>query len=251
MLAQIFYDSILSKNLNSMKKFLLSFIIIAVFSGFVFWTGWTQAKVPPKYCGIVVSKTDGVSENPVTNGKFSWYWQFLLPTNAQIQTFNIQPLSFSKSFATELPSSDFVKQVFKTTATFDYTFSFDIMLTVSPEGLLGLYKENMISDEKSLYEYLDGAATYIAQMAGGYFIKKSQENPKFRPETVRRDDLMRYVQPYIEYPQIEVSTVALTSYTLADTELFNVLKARLQTDSINFEKNDLNTDSTDTGNDDE
>ena len=244
MLAQVIYDSILSKNGISMKKFFASFLILALFSLFVFWVGWTQVKIPADSCGIVVSKTHGISQNPVLPGKFSWYWQFLLPTNAQVVKFNIQPLSVSKSFKTSLPSADFIKQALNISSPIDYIFNFDITLSVTPEELVELYRQNKISDEKSLNEYLDLAASYIAQMASNYYIKKADENPKFRPESVRRDDLMRSVQPYTEYPEIEVITVALTSYSLADKELYQTLKARIEFDS-------LNTINSDTGNENE
>ena len=218
-----------------MKKFFASFLILALFSLFVFFLGWTQIKIPQTSYGIVVSKTDGISSSPVIPGKFSWYWQFLLPSNAKILSFKIEPYSVKKSFSTSLPSADFIRQALNVSAPLDYSFNFDISMTVSPEGLVELYKENRISDEKSLADYFDSAASYIAQMAAGYYIKKNDENPKFRPENVRRDDLMRSIQPYIEYPQIEVMTVALTSYSLADKELYQTLKAKIEFESLGKE----------------
>ena len=222
MLAQIFYDSILSKNLISMKKFFACFIILMLFSAFVFWTGWTQIKLSPDSCAVVVSKTNGVSEKPVKPGEFSWYKQFLLPTNAQLVQFKITPVNVSKTFKTTLPLPGTNND-----ANFEYNFEYYITLTVSPEEIVELYRQNLISDDDSLQKYLEGCADYISQLSSAYYIKKSQENPKFRPETVRRDDLIRNVQPYKEYPEVEVVTIALTSYKFPDYELYSQVKQLL------------------------
>ena len=87
-----------------MKKFLACVFILAVFTGAVFYVGWTQFRVKPDTIGIVVSKTNGVDEKPVLNGEFAWHWQFLLPTNATLKTFQIKPVSVQKTISGCLPS---------------------------------------------------------------------------------------------------------------------------------------------------
>ena len=87
-----------------MKKFLLALFILAVFSGFVFYIGWTEIKVNPDEIGVVISKTGGLDPEPVINGEFSWHWEFLLPTNAKIKTFSLKPLNVTKSVSGELIS---------------------------------------------------------------------------------------------------------------------------------------------------
>ena len=54
-----------------MKKFLISLFILIIFSAVVFFFGWTQYRVKPEEFGVVISKTDGIDETPVENGKFS------------------------------------------------------------------------------------------------------------------------------------------------------------------------------------
>ena len=89
-----------------MKKFLACVFILAVFTGAVFYVGWTQFRVKPDTIGIVVSKTSGVDEKPVLNGEFAWHWQFLLPTNATLKTFHIKPYSTQKTISGTLPSGE-------------------------------------------------------------------------------------------------------------------------------------------------
>lgn len=249
MLAQTIYDSILSKNLISMKKFLACLFILTLFSAFVFWTGWTQIKLKPDCCGVVVSKTHGVSPDPVKPGKLTWYPQFLLPTNAQLIQFKIKPLSISKTFTTSLPSAAIITHGIDSSFDFNYKLDFSITLTVSPEEIVELYTQNLISDDESLQKYLEGCADYITQLSANYFIKKSQENPKFRPESVRRDDLLRSVQPYKEYPNVEVVTVALTSYDFVDYELYTQFRQKIS-ESPEYQASDI-SDSANSGDENE
>lgn len=229
-----------------MKKFFACLFILTLFSAFVFWTGWTQIKLEPDSCGVVVSKTHGVSPEAVIPGKLTWFPQFLLPTNARLIQFKIKPLSITKSYKTSLPSAALVSGGSDSGLNFNYSFDFSITLTVSPEEVVELYRQNLISDDDSLQKYLEGCADYITQLSAEYFIKKSQENPKFRPENVRRDDLIRSVQPYKEYPDVEIITIALTSSEFADYELYNQLKVKIS-ESPDFQASDIQADSANSG----
>lgn len=222
---QTIYDVILSKKVFSMKKFFASFIILALFSLFVFFLGWPTFKVSPKSYALVVSKTSGVSDKIVKNGEFSWFWQFLLPTNASLVRFNIEPyFSASKTFSSKLPSADFYKGSADTEPSFAYNFNFSISMTVTPEDFLELYKAGKVTGQESLTKLFDSAADYISQLAGNYFIKKHEENPSFRPENIRREDLIRAIQSYKEYPELEIITLALTSYEMPDINLYNQIR---------------------------
>ena len=98
-----------------MKKFLACVFILAVFSGVVFYFGWTQFRVKPDTIGIVVSKTHGIDDKPVLNGKFSWHWQFLLPTNAELRTFEIKPVNVTKEVSGCLPSGEAYASIYGNT----------------------------------------------------------------------------------------------------------------------------------------
>ncbi len=249
MLAQTIYDSILSKNLISMKKFLACLFILTIFSAFVFFVGWTQVKVPPKSYALVVSKTSGVSDKIVKNGEFSWFWQFLLPTNASLVRFNIEPyFSTTKTFSSKLPSADFYKSSTDSTPSFAYNFNFSISMTVTPEDFLELYKANKVTDQESLMKFFDSAADYIIQLAGNYYIKKHEENPNFHPENVRREDLIRAIQSYKEYPELEIITVSLTSCEMPDISLYNQIRNHFDASEYFAGKNPENqkTDNTNT-----
>lgn len=224
-----------------MKKFFASFVILALFSFFIFWLGWAQIKVPPKSYALVVSKTHGVSDRIVKNGEFSWFWQFLLPTNASLVPFSIEPyFSTTKTFSSKLPSADFYKGSADSVPTFAYNFNFSISLTVTPEDFLELYKANKVTDQESLTKFFDSAADYITQLAGNYFVKKHEDNPSFHPENVRREDLIRSIQSYKEYPELEIITISLTSYEMPDITLYNQIRNYFDASEFFADKSPVN-----------
>ena len=87
-----------------MKKTFIAFFILLIFCGAVFFIGWTQLRVEPDSCGIVVTKLNGASEKPIQPGEFYWNWEFLLPTNAQLITFKVTPANLTKTTSGSLPS---------------------------------------------------------------------------------------------------------------------------------------------------
>lgn len=212
-----------------MKKFNLCLLILILFGAFVFYTGWTQRKVDADKIGIVISKTGGVCEEPLIPGQFNWHWEFLLPTNAKIKQFTIEPVNVTKTVRGQLPSGDLYTSIFSSQDSFSYYFTFSLSVTLSPEAIVSLYKENKISSNEDLIAYMNGACDSIAQLATDYYLSKSRENPDFNLEKIRRDDVIRAVQTYKEYPEIELSTFALVESKVPDYNLYR----RLQYQGIN------------------
>lgn len=202
-----------------MKKFLICVLILAAFSGVVFWFGWTEVKVKPGEVGIVTTKTDGVSDHYVQNGEFSWYWQFLLPTNAQIQKYSIEPRNTVKTITGALPSADYYSGY-----NFTYSFTYTISLTVEPQSIVNLIKLNRITNDDELTQYLSNAADAVAQLTTNYLLTKLKDNPNYRIESVRRDDILRAINLNREYPEIELTIFAITDSKVPDFKLYEKLQ---------------------------
>lgn len=203
-----------------MKKFLACLFILAVFTGLVFYAGWTQFRVKADTIGIVVSKTSGIDDKPVLNGEFAWHWQFLLPTNATLKTFHIKPVSVVKTVSGTLPSGEAYASIFNADRLFDYSFTFDIQLTLSPEAVVELMKLNKITDDTDLAAYLEGAAAVLSQNAANYILSRAETNPAFRPESLRRDELLRGIQIYKDFPEVDVSVFAIQNSKLPDYNMY-------------------------------
>ena len=214
-----------------MKKFLACVFILAIFSGVIFYFGWTQFRVKPDTIGIVVSKTNGIDDKPVQNGEFAWHWQFLLPTNATLKTFHIKPLESVKTISGALPSGEAYAAIYGAEGLFNYSFTFDISLTVSPEAVVELMKLNKITDDSDLAAYLEGAAGTLAQHAANFILTKAQDNPDFRAESLRREEILRGIQIYKDFPEIDVSVFSIQNSKLPDYKMYKKIQ-NMQPDEL-------------------
>ncbi len=215
-----------------MKKFLACVFILLIFTGVVFYIGWTQFRVKPDTIGIVVSKTSGIDEKPVLNGEFAWHWQFLLPTNAVLKTFHIKPVSVQKTVSGTLPSGEAYASIYKADKLFDYSFTFDIQLTLSPEAVVELMKLNKITDDTDLTAYLEGAAGTMAQHAANYILNRAETNSAFKTEALNRDEILRGIHIYKEFPELDVSVFSIQSSKLPDYKMYEKI-SNMQPDQLN------------------
>ena len=214
-----------------MKKFLACVFILAIFSGVIFYFGWTQFRVKPDTIGIVVSKTNGIDDKPVQNGEFAWHWQFLLPTNATLKNFHIKPVESVKTISGALPSGEAYAAIYGAEGLFNYSFTFDISLTVSPEAVVELMKLNKITDDSDLTAYLEGAAGTLAQHAANFILTKAQDNPDFRAESLRREEILRGIQIYKDFPEIDVSVFSIQNSKLPDYKMYKKIQ-NMQPDEL-------------------
>lgn len=215
-----------------MKKFLACVFILVIFSGIVFYFGWTQFRVKPDSIGIVISKTNGIDDKPVENGEFAWHWQFLLPTNAQLKIFHIKPVEVVKTVSGALPSGEAYAAIYGAEGLFNYSFTFDISLTVSPQALVELMKLNKITDDSDLTAYLEGAAGTLAQHAANFILSKADGNPDFRAESLRREEILRGIQIYKDFPEIDVSVFSIQTSKLPDYKMYKKIQ-NMQPDELN------------------
>ena len=220
-----------------MKKFLACVFILAVFTGIIFYIGWTQVRVKPDTIGIVVSKTNGVDDRPVLNGEFSWRWQFLLPTNAILKSFHIKPVEIKKTVSGALPSGEAYASIYKADGLFNYSFTFNISLTLSPEAVIELMKLNKITDDSDLSAYLEGVAGTLAQHAAAFILNKADYNPDFHPEALKREELLRGIQIYNDFPEVDVIVFSLQASKLPDYKMYKKIQ-NMQPDELDSGKND-------------
>lgn len=154
-----------------MKKstsFFLCLIILLAAGGFAFYVGWSQFKVEPGNVGILVSKTGGTNPAPITHDRFSWNWEFLIPTNASLLTFSPKPCTFEKVVGGVLPSGKEYEKVYGGAADFSYSFVFSVTLKCTAEQIASLVAAKEISSQADLEKLLDrnaGAACAAAANA--------------------------------------------------------------------------------------
>ena len=183
-----------------MKNF-ICFIILLIFAALVFAVGWTQIKVKPGYVGVVQSKTGGINEKLIIPGKFSWHKEFLIPSNASINKFENKPYNCTKTISGKRgPGAD-------------YSFTFQISLSYLPEIITELLKDNKISNQEDLDQYLDGVAAYLAQRSADFYLSHFLQNPAFIPQSITITELTSAIALYKEYPEFDINVLALTDYS--------------------------------------
>ncbi|MCK9169206.1 MAG: hypothetical protein M0P01_02200 [Treponema sp.] len=203
------------------KKNIAEIIIVIIFVGFVFFGGWTQFKVGPEKCGILISKTSGVNRDPVLPGKFTWHWECLIPTNAELRLFSLKPYTETKSIQGSLPSADVYSGVFDMHPDFSYRFDFSISGKAVPDDIAQLVKNGIISDSDSLNSYLDSAYSVLANKAAVFILDKIAENPSFRPESLKPDDILNGIRAAENWPFIIFTDFSISFSKLPDRTLYN------------------------------
>lgn len=220
-----------------MKKFFTCVLIVAIFGLFVFFSGWKQIKVKPDEVGVVISKLGGINEKPIVPGTFSWNKEFLLPTNAELKIFDLTPLNTTKTNSGKLPSANIYSSFFTSDIEFNYQITYTISLNITPQDLIVLLKQNKIKNSDDLQSYLSNCADSICQMTTEYILKKAENNPNFRAESLRRKDIAKNVDFYEQFPNVEISVLAITNSELPDFSLYK----KLQTQVLENTQNLFNT----------
>ncbi len=230
-----------------MKKFFICVLIVTIFGVFVFFRGWKQIKVKPNEVGVVISKLGGINEKPIVPGTFSWNKEFLLPTNAELKIFNLTPLNTTKTISGKLPSANIYSSFFTTDIEFNYQITYSISLNITPQDLIVLLEQNKIKNSDDLQSYLSNCADSICQIATEYILKKAENNPSFRVETFRRNDIAKNVDFYEQFPNVEISVLAITNSELPDFLLYKKLQNQVLENTQNLfnTKDNFSTQSSD------
>lgn len=211
------------------RSFIASFIVLFVFAAFVFFVGWTGRKVDAGKVGIVVSKTGGVSRKIAENGKISWFWQFLVPKNAELKTFSVLPYNFRKTVSGKLPSSDLYSRFSGSEDDFSYSADLSFSLEISPEEILNLARENKISSQASLDSYLDLKAESFCEAAENLALEyfSSEANQDGKPGKrffLDAPDIIRKSGFYEKNPGIKIADFSVTNQNFPDYNLYRKAK---------------------------
>ena len=211
-----------------MRKFFKSlfacFIILAIFGAFVFFLGWTQIRVSPDKVGVLKSKTGGVYKDPVYSGKFSWHWEFLLPTNAEFQTYDLKPYYIKSKVKGALPSGEVYSSYSDEKINFNYEFDFDFNVSVKPESIVSLTSDVIVSGQESLDKYVKDSCDSISKAIASEIVKKAHENSAFYPSTLSSEELISMIDAGKLNRYLELNNVSLTYVSFPDIALYNKVR---------------------------
>ncbi len=207
------------------RKFLVCSLILIIFCGAVFLIGWTQFRVSPGSCGIVISKTGGVSARPVVPGQFSWHWEFLIPTNARLAVFPVTPYTAGKTVTGTLPSGEVYGKSFGGSPDFSYRFEFLVTESVPPASLAELVRSSAVSDAASLEKYMDGAAAAAAEAAAAYLLRRASESQGAESASLTARELLERTDVAAAFPGAELKSFSVSAADIPDYALYEKARA--------------------------
>lgn len=206
------------------KKFFINLIVLAIFSAVIFYIGWITFMIKPGYCAVMTSKTCGVYEKPIVAGAFTWRWERLLPTNVTLETFDLTPYRTSQTVAGELPSAKLYKDYAASSADFSYNIKFNIGMSISPEQILKLYRENKLKTNEDLQEYYGNRAKVAAGLISDFIIKKNT-GTVITPSALTESEVLEAVMSKKdEFEGIAFSMVEVSDCRIPDIEVYNKAK---------------------------
>lgn len=210
---------------KAVKTFLVCTVMILLFAATVFFVGWTQFKIKTDSAGVVISKTGGIALRTVTPGEFSWFWEFLLPTNAELKLFSTKPVAFRKRISGELQSASFYKNVVNDALDFSYKFDFSVSAAARADALPQLLKQSVISDQPSLDEYIALSVQNAVSAAVAYFLSEAERGNALHPEAMDTEQLLAIIDAERKYTGVLFTAFAVTEAAAPDYALYKKIRA--------------------------
>ena len=202
-----------------MRALLTAILVIAV-AATVFVAGWTQFQLPPSTCAVLFTKTRGYHPEVIKAGDFSWSWERVIPTNATLFLFDLQPQVFTVRSSGHLPSGADLAAVLPIPADFSFDVTVVATLAVRPEALPSLMETRGLTPE-GFPEWTARQADTIAEAA--------RELLQHQPADALVDlsaleseitDALR-----VRFPMVELVALQFAEVRLPDLELYERARA--------------------------
>lgn len=130
-------------------------LVLSVCSIVFFFFGWTQFAVPAGKYGVMLSKSGGYHAEVIRSGSMIWRWERLIPTNAQIFTFDLSPRRINYALDGSLPAADRYMQILNNKDDFSWSFSVDALISIKPEQLVSVVSSRNIRTQEALDSFTD------------------------------------------------------------------------------------------------
>lgn len=211
-----------------MKKFFVSLLILIILGGAAVYFGWVKAFVPAGEYGVLISKTHGVDQEIIKDGKFRWLWYKLIPTNVTVLTFKLYPAEETISISGSLPSASTYASFSGVPMDFSYDLSASYSFSLKPETLPNLVENHAVTDQDALRMYLnllsEKISIYTVQQIENYSSGPSSlENLKGNPLPPNLADKVQAM-----FPEIHNFNCTIDHARFPDFDLYESAKALFQ-----------------------
>ena len=220
-----------------MKK-IITLILLLGAAGAALYFGWAQASVPVGSYGVLRSKTHGINDGLIEDGKFRWVWYKLIPNNVTITVFSINENTIPLNVSGVLPSGETYSTLAGLKTDFSYSFSGSLVYRLRPESLPSLCdRENLLS-QAELDAWLSRLSGEIENHAKALLWTYGENEKALREagETGTIDAFQSALSA--SYPDVEILSCTIKTLRYPDFVLYNEIR-ELYRDYLAAQRADL------------
>lgn len=210
-----------------MKKALISLLILLICACTVFYFGWTSFAVPLGTYGVLTTKTGGISVDVVENGRFSWHWERLIPTNSRLALFSAEPRTVRISGSGTLPSGDLYAALAGGNPDFSWKIEGTVLAKINPARLPALVGEG-IMDQAALDQWIDTRTNALTDSAMNRVLSLAVSGELSAdgtlPDALTLAEQIRKNLTADSYGDFLSAETQITAFHLPDTDLYRLAK---------------------------
>ena len=212
--------------MKAFRKLIIVTLIVLACAASVFFFGWTQFSVPAGKYGVMLSKSGGYYPQAIMPGNFTWRWERIVPTNAQILVFDLTPRQVNYTADGSLPSADRYGKVLNTKDDFSWGFGMDTLVTLKPERLVPIVEKNTLQTQEALEAYTDSHIQAVLQTIMYRYVSELIDNP-YEYQQVKTDyhTLSEKIKDELiktAGQDFSVEAVTLTKLTIPDIHTYKI-----------------------------
>ena len=211
-----------------MKKILFVFFLLIILGGTGFFFGWAQLRVPPGSFGVLRTKTHGLDAQVIREGEFRWIWYKLIPTNAAVLVFTVNPVSRAIRSTGALSSGEvYVSLAGLDAVDFSWEISGEIRFNVRPDMLPDLVRRENLRDNADLRKFEETLTFRIETMVLGRLLAYADSEDNRAMEALLLAGSLPELNNQIQraFPEIENLHCIIRVVRLPDYALYRSVKA--------------------------
>lgn len=219
--------------MKAFRKLIIVTLIVLTCAAAVFFFGWTQFSVPAGKYGVMLSKSGGYYPQAIMPGNFTWRWERIVPTNAQILVFDLTPRQVNYTADGLLPSADLYSKVLNTKDDFSWSFGMEALVTLKPGQLVSIVEKNTIQTQEALESYIDSHIQAMLQTIMYRYVSELIDNP-YEYQQIKTDyhilsEKIKGELAKTAGQDFSVEAVTLTKLTIPDIHTYKIAEQAYNT----------------------
>ena len=210
-----------------MKKFLFFLVVLIILGATCFFLGWAHLTVPPGSYGVIQSKTHGIDPEIIKDGEFRWLWYKLIPTNAQVSVFTVNPVRRTIRSSGSLSSGDVYTALAGIKADFTWEVSGELSFSLKPEYLPELVVREGIREDSELRKVEERLAERIESFTIQRLKAYADSEDEKKMESITITGSLPELETDIQraFPEIQRLSCSIRAVRFPDYTLYQSVKA--------------------------